>query len=280
MGLLGAHVSAQGGVQNAPKRGAELECDAIAIFTKNQRQWRARPLKEEEIEGFKENMKRYGIKIALSHDSYLINLGSPKEETYKKSVEAFVDEIIRADQLDLPYLVFHPGSHLGEGEEWGLKKIAEGIEESLSKVPESRVMLLLETTAGQGTNLGYRFEHLAEIMDMVGEKNRMGVCFDTCHVFAAGYDIRSEEAYHETFDEFDSVIGLDKLKAFHLNDSKFPLGSKKDRHEHIGEGEIGIEPFRLLVNDPRFREHPMILETPGGDVWYSANLKLLRDLIE
>ncbi|HDD59448.1 deoxyribonuclease IV [Thermoplasmatales archaeon ex4484_36] len=280
MGLLGAHVSTQGGVQNAPERGASLQCDAIAIFTKNQRQWRAKPLKEEEIEGFKENMKRFGIEIALSHDSYLINLGSPKEEIYRKSVEAFVDEIVRADQLDLPYLVFHPGSHLGEGEEWGLKKIAEGIEESLSRAPESRVMLLLETTAGQGTNLGYTFEQLAAIMDMVGDRERLGVCFDTCHAFAAGYDIRTPEAYGETFDRFEEVIGLRNLKAFHLNDSKFPLGSKKDRHEHIGEGEIGIEAFRLLVNDRRFEEHPMILETPGGDVWYSANLKVLRDLIQ
>ncbi|MCD6111299.1 MAG: deoxyribonuclease IV [Thermoplasmata archaeon] len=280
MGLLGAHVSTQGGVQNAPERGASLQCDAIAIFTKNQRQWRAKPLKEEEIEGFKENMKRFGIEIALSHDSYLINLGSPKEEIYRKSVEAFVDEIVRADQLDLPYLVFHPGSHLGEGEEWGLKKISEGIEESLSRAPESRVMLLLETTAGQGTNLGYTFEQLAAIMDMVGDRERLGVCFDTCHAFAAGYDIRTPEAYGETFDRFEEVIGLRNLKAFHLNDSKFPLGSKKDRHEHIGEGEIGIEAFRLLVNDRRFEEHPMILETPGGDVWYSANLKVLRDLIQ
>ncbi|RLF70006.1 MAG: deoxyribonuclease IV [Thermoplasmata archaeon] len=280
MGLLGAHVSTQGGVQNAPERGASLQCDAIAIFTKNQRQWRAKPLKEEEIEGFKENMKRFGIEIALSHDSYLINLGSPKEEIYRKSVEAFVDEIVRADQLDLPYLVFHPGSHLGEGEEWGLKKIAEGIEESLSRAPESRVMLLLETTAGQGTNLGYTFEQLAAIMDMVGDRERLGVCFDTCHAFAAGYDIRTPEAYGETFNRFEEVIGLRNLKAFHLNDSKFPLGSKKDRHEHIGEGEIGIEAFRLLVNDRRFEEHPMILETPGGDVWYSANLKVLRDLIQ
>lgn len=280
MGLLGAHVSTQGGVQNAPGRGAELECDAIAIFTKNQRQWKAKPLKEEEIAGFKENMRKYGIRMALSHDSYLINLGSPREDIYRKSVEAFVDEILRADQLDLPFLVFHPGSHLGEGEELGLKKIAGGIEESLSQAPDSRVMLLLETTAGQGTNLGYTFEQLATIMDLVGDKERLGVCFDTCHAFAAGYDIRTPEAYGETFDRFDEVIGLDNLRAFHLNDSKFPLGSRKDRHEHIGQGEIGLEAFRLLVNDRRFENHPMILETPGGDVWYSANLKVLRDLIE
>ena len=279
MGILGAHVSISGGVDKAPKRGREIGCDSIQIFTKNQRQWKARPLSEDEIENFKENLFTYNIRVVVAHDSYLINLGSPDETRYKKSFDAFLDEAVRAEVLGIPYLVFHPGAHRDYGEEYALKKIAESLNEIIARTENYKLVFLVETTAGQGTNVGYRFEHIAEIIDLVDEKKRVGACFDTAHVFAAGYDIRTREAYEETFDQFNEIVGLDKLKVLHLNDSKKELGSRVDRHEHIGKGLIGLDAFRFIVNDKRFENLPMILETPGGEREYKENLRVLRSLI-
>ena len=281
MGILGAHVSISGGVYKAPARGKEIGCDSIQIFTKNQRQWTAPPLSLKDAELFKEEMKKNAIQVAIGHSSYLINIGSPKDELRKKSIDSLVIELKRSEKLGLRALVFHPGSHLGIGETDGLKLIAESLNTVLSRVTLRNTMVLLETTAGQGTNLGYKFEHLADIIDMIEiQKNMVGVCFDTCHAFSAGYDIRTVDAYNKTMDLFDEIIGFDKLKAFHLNDSKFDLGSRKDRHEHIGKGFIGLEGFKAIVNDRRFKTLPMVLETPGGEAGYKENLKVLRSLKE
>ena len=281
MGLLGAHVSISGGVYKAPERGKKLGCESIQIFSKNQMQWKAKPLTPEDSQKFKEELRKTRIKEVVVHDSYLINLGSPDGEKLQMSRDAFLDEMIRTEILGVKYLVFHPGSHMGKGEEIGLKLIAESLNILIDKAKEaSNVMLLLETTAGQGSNLGYKFEHLKFIMDQVEKKERLGVCFDTAHAFEAGYDISTEEGYERTFKEFDNIIGLEKLKVFHLNDSKTPLGSHIDRHEHIGEGMIGLKAFELLVNDERFKNHPMILETPGGEKYYEYNLKVLRGLVK
>jgi len=281
MGILGAHVSISGGVYKAPARGKEIGCDSIQIFTKNQRQWTAPPLSLKDAELFKEEMKKNAIQVAIGHSSYLINIGSPKDELRKKSIDSLVIELKRSEKLGLRALVFHPGSHLGIGETEGLKLIAESLNTVLSRVTLRNTMVLLETTAGQGTNLGYKFEHLADIIDMIEiQKNMVGVCFDTCHAFSAGYDIRTVDAYNKTMDLFDEIIGFDKLKAFHLNDSKFDLGSRKDRHEHIGKGFIGLEGFKAIVNDRRFKTLPMVLETPGGEAGYKENLKVLRSLKE
>jgi len=281
MGLLGAHVSISGGVYKAPERGKKLGCESIQIFSKNQMQWKAKPLTPEDSQKFKEELRKARIKEVVIHDSYLINLGSPDGEKLQMSRDAFLDEMIRTEILGVKYLVFHPGSHMGKGEEIGLKLIAESLNILIDKAKEaSNVMLLLETTAGQGSNLGYKFEHLKFIMDQVEKKERLGVCFDTAHAFEAGYDISTEEGYERTFKEFDNIIGLEKLKVFHLNDSKTPLGSHIDRHEHIGEGMIGLKAFELLVNDERFKNHPMILETPGGEKYYEYNLKVLRGLVK
>lgn len=280
MPLLGAHVSISKGVYNAPKRGRDLGCEAIQIFSKNQMQWQAKPFTEDDINKFRENVEKYEIKDVVIHTSYLINIGSPEKEKLKKSQDALIDEFHRADQLGIPYIVLHPGSHMGKGEELGLGIIAESINYILDVTKDSNVMLLLETTAGQGSNLGYRFEHLAYLIDKTEQKERIGVCFDTCHVFAAGYDIRTKDAYEETMKKFDDTIGISNLKVFHLNDSKNDLGTRKDRHEHIGKGYIGIDGFRFLVNDERFNDRPMILETPGGEKYYKENLEVLRSLIE
>ena len=280
MPLLGAHVSISKGVYNAPKRGRDLDCDAIQIFSKNQMQWQAKPFTEDDINKFRENVEKYEIKDVVIHTSYLINIGSPEKEKLKKSQDALIDEFHRADQLGIPYIVLHPGSHMGKGEELGLGIIADSINYILDVTKDSNVMLLLETTAGQGSNLGYRFEHLAYLIDKTEQKERIGVCFDTCHVFAAGYDIRTKDAYEETMKKFDDTIGISNLKVFHLNDSKNDLGTRKDRHEHIGKGYIGLDGFRFLVNDERFNDRPMILETPGGEKYYKENLEVLRSLIE
>lgn len=280
MPLLGAHVSISKGVYNAPKRGRDLGCEAIQIFSKNQMQWQAKPFTEDDINKFRENVKKYKIEDVVIHTSYLINIGSPEEEKLRKSQDALMDEFHRADQLGIPYIVLHPGSHMGKGEELGLGIIADSINYILDVTKDSNVMLLLETTAGQGSNLGYRFEHLAYLIDKTEQKERIGVCFDTCHVFAAGYDIRTKDAYEDTMKKFDDIIGISNLKVFHLNDSKNDLGTRKDRHEHIGKGYIGIDGFRFLVNDERFNNRPMILETPGGEKYYKENLEVLRSLIE
>lgn len=280
MGWLGAHVSISGGIDKAPSRGKELGCESIQIFTKNQRQWYARSLTQNEILSFKKEMINTGLREAVVHDTYLINLASPKAELFRKSVEAFYEEMVRAEVLGIRHLVFHPGAHMGSGEEVGIYRIANALNEVLNRDKESKLEVLLETTAGQGTSLGYTFEQLADIIDLVECKDRVAVCFDTCHVFGAGYDLRGEEAYNTTMDEFDGILGIDKLKVIHLNDTKQPLGSRRDLHENIGRGEIGLEGFRLLVNDKRLQDISMILETPGGEVSYVENLRILRSLVE
>ena len=278
--LIGAHMSIAGGVDRAPLRGRELGCACMQIFTKSNRQWAARALAEEEIRAFKRNCKETRIAPVIGHTCYLINLGSADSEIAKKSLDCFLLELRRAEQLGLPGLVAHPGAHGGAGETAGLRKITKAINELIDRTPRAKVKILLETTAGQGTNLGYRFEHIAEIIAGVKKESRMAVCFDTCHAFTAGYDIRTEECYHRTFEEFDKIIGLNRLAAFHVNDSKTDLGSQVDRHEHIGHGKIGKAAFRFILLDSRFKEIPKILETPKGKKgkteWDVINLRLLR----
>ncbi len=276
--FLGAHVSTSGGMEKGPQNGLSLGCEAIQVFTKNQMQWKAKPLSSEDIARYKAAFKESGLHVTVSHDSYLINLGSPQETTLKQSLDAFADELERCELLGIPYLVFHPGSHIASGEKSGLKRIAESLNWVLSQKKGCVTQLLLETTAGQGSNLGYTFGQLAEILDGIKDKDRMGICVDTCHIFAAGYDLRTPTTYEATFKELDNVIGLKNVKAFHLNDSKKELGSRVDRHENIGNGHLGLEAFRLLVSDRRFEGIPMLLETPGGDEGYRRDLEILKGL--
>lgn len=278
--LLGAHVSTSGGVQQAPLNGEALGCTAIQLFTKNQRQWAAPPLSDEAIVHYFENLKKSSIQSVVAHDTYLINMASPDPEMRKKSTLAFIDEIKRADSLKLQGLVFHPGSHLGAGEAKGISLLAQSLDEVCRSTPNSRLKILIETTAGQGTNLGSRFEHLRDMLGAVRNSARFGICADTCHMFTAGYSIADKDHYSDTMKRLDSLIGLDRLGCFHLNDSKQPFGSNKDRHENIGNGFIGKAGFGLLLNDDRFETVPKILETPGGDEWYARDLKLLRGLIK
>lgn len=277
--LLGAHVSIAGGIYKAPARGVELGCTAIQIFTKNQVQWQAPPLSKEDIQKYKIAYQASGIKTVCSHDSYLINIGSSEPELLRKSRNAFIDEIQRAHLLEIPYLVFHPGVYKDGDEEDCLQIIAESINFCFDQIGKTSVLVLLETTAGQGTTVGYRFEQLREIIDLVKYHQNIGVCLDTCHIFAAGYDIRDENMYLKTMQEFDEVIGLHHLKVIHLNDTKKPLGSRVDRHENIGLGNIGVEGFRLFMNDARLIHIPKILETPGGDEWFMKNLALLQSMV-
>ena len=279
MKYIGAHVSAAGGVENAPLNAEKIGARAFALFTKNQKQWQAKPLDAEHIAAFKKNLAAVGIaaRHVLPHDSYLINLGHPDLEKREKSVLALLDEARRVEQLGLDYLNFHPGSHLGLMEEKKcLEAIAEGMKRILAET--GRVGLLLETTSGQGGYVGYRFEHLAGILELVGQEKRTGVCLDTCHVFAAGYDIRTAEAYEQTMKRFDELLGRRCLRAAHINDSKVDLGSRKDRHDSIGRGKLGMETFRLLMNDPRFDDLPLVLETIDDTLW-AAEIKLLYSLI-
>ena len=268
MKRIGAHVSAAGGVHNAPLNAQAIGATAFALFTKNQRQWRAKPLTTEQIDTFKANLQ--AVKIApqyvLPHDSYLINLGHPEPEALEKSRNAFIDEMQRCEQLGLSLLNFHPGSHLKKiSEEESLAIVAESINLALEQT--EGVIAVIENTAGQGTNLGYKFEHLAAIIDDVKDKSRVGVCIDTCHTFTAGYDLRTAEACEQTFAEFDRLVGFDYLRGMHLNDSKPELGSRVDRHHSLGQGKIGWEAFRYIMNDPRFDEIPMVLETIDDTIW-------------
>ncbi len=279
MGLLGAHVSIAGGIFKALERGENLGCDSIQVFTKNQRQWKAKPYSEKEIVSFKESFRKSTIKKVVAHSSYLINLGSPKKESLIKSREAFIDEIIRCHLLSIPMIVVHPGSHLGYGEKEGIRIIIDSINFIIGKTSHTDVKILLETVAGQGTNIGYRFEHIKEIMDGIENKQRVGVCFDTAHVFEAGYDIKYKESFQKVLEEFNNIIGIKNLFVFHINDSKTPLGSRVDRHTNIGDGEIGLEAFKFLVNNKLFSDLPMILETPGGEEAYVKDLRTLRGLI-
>jgi deoxyribonuclease IV len=280
--LLGAHMSIAGGVGNALLDGKKVDCDAIQIFTKSSRQWASKPYSKEEIEQFVINRKETGITKVVAHDSYLLNLGSPDTALRVRSVAAFIDELERCEVLGVTNLIAHPGAHVGAGEAAGIKTIAKSLDEVHTACPGYAVKITLEITAGQGSNLGYRFEQIGNIMDATKESDRLRVCFDTEHAFAAGYDLRTKEGYERTFSEFDEAIGLDRLAAFHLNDSKKEFHSRVDRHEHIGKGFIGIGAFGLLMNDKRFWGLPMCLETPKGPDLKEdrENLTLLRSLIK
>jgi len=272
-------MSISGGLHLAFERGEEATCDIIQIFSKNATQWKSKPLTDDDIDKFKEAWKKSNIKTVLVHDSYLINLASPDEKLFQKSMDAFEDEMRRTEALDIPFLIMHPGAHVGKGDKFGIEQAAKAFNLLIEKTPGFKMKILIETTAGQGTNIGYRFEHIRDIIGLIKDKDRIGTCIDTCHIFTAGYEIRDKENYEKTIDEFDRHVGLDQLFAFHLNDSKKDLGSRVDRHEHIGKGFLGLEPFSFLLNDDRFKSHPMSLETPKGDDMDVANLKVLRSLI-
>lgn len=280
MPLFGAHLSISRGLHNAISAASALGCDTVQIFTKNASQWAAAPLTSEAVTQFRQSAGASRLKHLTAHDSYLINLASPDDGIYAKSVEAFVDEMERAEALGLEYLVTHPGAHTGSGEEAGLARVIAGYEEVHARCAGFKVRVLIETTAGQGTALGHRFEHLAAILQRATCADRMGVCFDTCHVFAAGYSLVSASDYQATFQQFDELVGLAHLKLFHVNDSAKALGSRVDRHAGIGSGEIGPDAFRRLATDPRFFDRPMILETPkkndAGAEMDAVNLGLLR----
>jgi len=276
MKYVGAHVSASGGVENAVKNAINIEADGFALFTKNQRQWVAKPLSEKSISKFKELMQKHGLSPdgVLPHDSYLINLGHPESEKREKSYNAFVDEIKRVEELGLKYLNFHPGSHLKKiTEEECLDLISENINKAIKETEYA--ILVLETTAGQGSNLGYKFEHMAYIIDKIEDKSRIGVCIDTAHIFAAGYDIRTKEAYEETMKKFDDIIGFKYLKGMHINDSKAKFASRVDRHHSLGKGEIGIDAFKFIMNDKRIDNIPLILETIEPEIW-ADEIKMLK----
>jgi len=295
---VGAHVSASGGVENAPLNAMKIGAKAFALFTKNQRQWKAKPLSLQSIDEFKINLEKSGISAeqVLPHDSYLINLGAPEEEKLIKSRDAFIDEIQRCQQLGLKLLNFHPGSHLQKfskrdpeylnliekAEYECLDTIAESMNLAIEATKDCDVTLVIENTAGQGSNLGYKFEHLAYLIDKCEDKNRVGVCIDTCHMFSSGYDIRDKDSYNKTWEEFDRVVGFKYLKGMHINDSKAKFESRVDRHHSLGEGEIGIEAFKLIMNDDRMDNIPLILETIDDTIWdkeielmYSFNPKSL-----
>lgn len=268
------------GLKMPPANAHEIGAKAFALFTKNQRQWFAKPFTNKNIEGFKSNVEKLGYSFdhILPHDSYLINLGHPEKGPLEKSRNAFLDEMQRCVQLGITLLNFHPGSHLKKIDtEESLKRIAESINIVLDKT--KGVTAVIENTAGQGTNLGFELEQLGFIIDHVEDKNRVGICFDTCHGFVAGYDIKSKEGYEATWEKFDETIGLKYLKGMHLNDAKKPLGSKIDRHESIGKGEIGIDTFKWIMNDPRFDEMPLILETPNDEIW-AEEIEMLYGFVE
>ena len=275
---LGAHVSIKGGFDKAPIYGKEATCDVIQIFSKNQMQWAMPPLSKSTIEDFKRNSENYKVKGVSIHASYLLNLSSPDESIRKKSIKDLSSELERADALGIDYVVFHPGAHMGEGEVKGIKTIANSIKEVFEITQSKKSMLLIETTAGEGTHLCYKFEQIRDIFELT-RTSRLGVCFDTCHVFQAGYDIRTPESFLKVLEDFDRVIGLKYLKLFHLNDSKREIGMHVDRHEEIGLGKIGLDAFRFLVNNALFKDVGGILEIPGDIEGYKRNLITLRRLI-
>jgi deoxyribonuclease-4 len=270
--ILGAHMSIAGGISQALIRGQEAGCECVQIFTKSSRQWAAKPYPREEIEAFRSAWRESGIKLVVAHDSYLVNLGATDETLRKKSIAGVIDELERCEQIGVPLLIAHPGAHVGAGEEAGIANIAHAIDEAHQACPGYQVKIALEITAGQGSNLGYKFEQMGQIIDAVKDNGRLRLCFDTEHAFAAGYDLRDDEGYERTFAELDQHVGLEFLAAFHMNDSMKPLNSRVDRHEHIGKGHLGLELFRRLVNDPRFAGVPMCLETDHGPE--------MRDIIE
>jgi deoxyribonuclease-4 len=285
--ILGAHQSIAGGYYKAVDAARQCGCQCVQLFTKNNNQWRAKPISDEEAARFKATLAAAGIQHPLSHDSYLINLGAPPGELWDKSVAALVVELQRAEQLGIPYVVTHPGAHTIATLEEGIAQVVRALDEVHARTPGLIAQVLLENTAGQGSTLGWRFEHLAAMLEGVQDSHRLGVCIDTCHTFAAGYSLAPKKDYQTTFRDLDRLIGLRRIRAFHLNDSKKPLGSRVDRHEHIGKGCLGLEPFRLLLNDRRFRKIPMYLETPKeadgefrGEELDRMNLATLRGLID
>ncbi len=272
-------MSASGGVENAPENAAKIGANAFALFTKNQRQWNAKPLSDESIKSFKERLEEYGIgsDYVLPHDSYLINLGSPDQEKWDRALGAFIDEAWRTEQLGLQLLNFHPGSHLKQiDEETCLGRIADAMNRTIAETDS--VVLVIENTAGQGSNMGYKFEHLARLIELTEEKSRVGVCLDTCHTFAAGYDLRSSDGWRGVADRFEEIVGFRYLRAMHLNDAKSELGSRVDRHAPLGDGNIGLEGFRALMADPRLDDIPLILETPEPERW-AEEIELLRSFV-
>ncbi len=279
---LGAHMSIAGGVFNAFTHGQGVGCDTMQVFTKNSNQWRAKPLGKEEVAEYLRLQGETGIEPVVAHTSYLINLASMDKALNQKSREALLIEVERCETLKIPFLVLHPGSHLGAGEEVGLKNIAAALDWVHAQTPQAKTKVALETTAGQGAHLGYRFEQIRAMIDLTKEKERLAVCLDTCHVFAAGYDIRTQKGYDQTIADFDRLIGLEKLGAIHFNDSKKDLGSRVDRHEHIGKGFLGKEAFGFFLNDKRLTHIPKILETPKGPDYKEdkVNLSVLRKLIK
>jgi deoxyribonuclease IV len=278
--LVGAHMSIAGGMHLAFERGVRAGCLTLQLFLKNSTQWKGKALAEADRLLFREAESHSGIRPVLAHSSYLINLASPDPVLRRKSLDAFQDEMERARLLGVPFLVLHPGSHMGAGEKQGIARVADGLDQALERIGPP-VMILLENTAGQGTSIGHRFEHLAAILRSMRHADRVGVCIDTCHTFAAGYDIRTRKAYMRTVDEIDRFIGLQRVRAIHVNDCRKELGSHVDRHTHIGQGLLGLEPFRLLVNDERFAGTPKILETPKGEDLKEdmMNLATLRSLV-
>jgi deoxyribonuclease-4 len=280
MKYIGAHVSAAGGVENAPLNAQKIGATAFALFTKNQRQWVANPLTAESIAAFKSNCNKLGYKPhqILPHDSYLINLGHPEQSALQKSRDAFLDEMQRCEQLGLDRLNFHPGSHLNQiSEEKCLTTIADSINWTLNQT--SGVIAVIENTAGQGTNLGFSFYQLKKIIEQVDDKSRVGVCIDTCHAYSAGYDIKTKAGFEKVFQEFDEVVGFQYLKGMHLNDSKKELGSRVDRHDSLGAGTLGLEVFECIMNDSRFDGIPLILETPNEELW-ADEIKLLKNMLK
>ncbi len=283
MPRFGAHLSVAGGLHKAVTTAVSLRCDSLQIFTKNANTWAANPLTDDAIREFRRAVVAAQVRDIAAHDSYLINLASPDEALFAKSVAALTTEMERAESLGLTYLVMHPGAHVGSGESAGLDRVIAGLDEVHSRCAGFTVQLLVETTAGQGSTLGWRFEQLGAIFDRAKCASRMAICFDTCHVFAAGYPLANDTGYVATFQQFDDLIGLSRLKLFHINDSAKPLGSRVDRHAGIGLGEMGLDPFRRLVNDPRFAQHSMVLETPkedaDGNEMDPVNLDILRGLV-
>ena len=279
---LGAHESIAGGLYKAFTRAASVGCEAVQIFVKPNRSWAVPALGDEDVALFRAEAKATAIQPVVAHTSYLLNLASPKDDLWHKSIKTLIIEVERCDRLGVPWLVLHPGAHVGSGEEAGLGRMARGLGEVHRATRSSQTRVLLETMAGQGTKLGYCFEHLAWLLEETPEGERLGICLDTCHVYAAGYELRTPEGYAATMESFDRVIGLERLKALHLNDSRGELGSRKDRHEHIGEGQIGLEGFQNVLNDPRLRDLPGLLETPKSDDLHEdeENLAILRRLME
>lgn len=278
--LIGAHMSIAGGIEKAISRGNDIGATTIQVFTSNQKQWHSKPIPDQNVELWKEALKETGITKVMSHDSYLINLGSPKDELLKKSINALKEEIERCHQLDITYLNFHPGAATGSEEQDCLDTIVSSLLSLKSEIDKGDTMLLLEATAGQGTTVGHKFEHLGYIIEQLKQKIPIGVCIDTCHIFAAGYDITTKEGWEKTLKEFDQIVGLKHLKAFHLNDSKCDLGSRKDRHASIGKGKIGLESFKFLMTEPKTKDLPKYLETPDGQELWIKEIKLLKELGE